>query len=202
VRKIRNIGGVLVLMTITACGAVGSAGSTGATAATADPTSAATATSVSIATESTAVVTTPAVATTAAAPSTTAVEGFVLEGFNSGSITVGRIPLQVALARTPQQQAQGLMNVTTLPEGAGMLFLFPAEKSGAFWMKNTLIPLDIAFFDAKRRLVGVLTMVPCTADPCPTYSPGAPFKFAVEANEGAFARLPPRARLRLVNLDS
>jgi uncharacterized membrane protein (UPF0127 family) len=69
-------------------------------------------------------------------------------------------------------------------------------------MKDTLIPLDIAFFDAKRRLVGALTMVPCIADPCPTYSPGAPFQFAVEAKEGAFATLPPRARLRLDNLDS
>jgi uncharacterized protein len=94
------------------------------------------------------------------------------------------------------------MHVTNLPEGAGMLFLFPEEKSGAFWMKDTLIPLDIAFFDAKRRLVGALTMLPCTADPCPTFSPGAPFKFAVEANEGAFSALPPRARLRLNDLDS
>jgi uncharacterized membrane protein (UPF0127 family) len=68
-------------------------------------------------------------------------------------------------------------------------------------MKDTLIPLDIAFFDARRRLVGNLTMVPCTADPCPTYSPGTPFQFAVEANEGAFAGLPPRARLRLGNID-
>ena len=46
------------------------------------------------------------------------------------------------------------MNVTDLPEGAGMLFVFPEEKMGSFWMKDTLIPLDIAFFDANRRLVG------------------------------------------------
>ncbi len=115
---------------------------------------------------------------------------------------VGRIPLDVALALTPQQQAQGLMNVTDLPEGAGMLFVFPEEKMGSFWMKDTLIPLDIAFFDANRRLVGALTMVPCTSDPCATYSPGAAFKFAVEANEGAFAGLAPRARLRLGDIDS
>ncbi len=124
----------------------------------------------------------------------------MLEGFDSGSITVGGIPLEVAVARTPQQQAQGLMNVSDLPEGTGMLFVFPEEKMGSFWMKDTLIPLDIAFFDANRRLVGSLTMVPCTTDPCATYSPGEAFKFAVEANEGAFAGLAPPARLRLNNI--
>jgi uncharacterized protein len=201
VRKIRNTGGVLVLMTITACGAVGSTGSTASPAATAEPTSAATATSVSTSTRSTAVATTAAVATTTPAPSTTASAGFVLEGFNSARIIVGGIPLDVAVARTPQQQGQGLMHVTDMPDGAGMIFLFPEERATSFWMKDTLIPLDIAFFDANRRLVGSLTMVPCTADPCPTYSPGAPFKFAVEANEGTFTGLRPRARLRLGNID-
>ena len=76
----------------------------------------------------------------------------MLEGFDSGSITVGGIPLEVAVARTPQQQAQGLMNVSDLPEGTGMLFVFPEEKMGSFWMKDTLIPLDIAFFNTNRRL--------------------------------------------------
>ncbi len=142
-------------------------------------------------------------ATTTAAPTTTTPgPGFVLEGFDSANITVGGIPLEVAVARTPQQQAQGLMHVTDMPDGAGMIFLFTEERSTSFWMKNTLIPLDIAFFDANRRLVGSLTMVPCTADPCPSYSPGVPFQFAVEANEGTFAGLGRRARLRLGNIDS
>ncbi|HEX5671939.1 MAG TPA: DUF192 domain-containing protein, partial [Acidimicrobiia bacterium] len=53
-----------------------------------------------------------------------------------------------------------------------------------FWMKDTIIPLDIAFFAADGSLVNLQTMEPCQADPCPFYHPGAPFRWALEAPAG------------------
>jgi uncharacterized membrane protein (UPF0127 family) len=81
------------------------------------------------------------------------------------------------------------MNVTDLLDLDGMLFVWPDEVEGSFWMKDTLIPLDIAFFTGEGAVVGVLTMEPCRTDPCETYSVGAPFRYALEARVGALAGL-------------
>lgn len=91
------------------------------------------------------------------------------------------------VADTPQKRALGLMNRTELPEGAGMVFVFPADNSGGFWMKHTLIPLSIAYLSADGVVLSVLEMEPCTADPCPVYDPGVPYRYAVEAGKGWFA---------------
>lgn len=72
----------------------------------------------------------------------------------------------------------------SLPEGQGMLFVFDQPMPLAFWMKNTLIPLDILYFDAGGELVSALTMEPCTADPCPSYPSGESAKFALEVSAG------------------
>jgi uncharacterized protein len=68
-----------------------------------------------------------------------------------------------------------------------MLFLFPEAASGGFWMKNTLIPLSIAFADGEGRILRVLDMQPCRADPCEVYEPGVSYRSALEVNQGAFA---------------
>lgn len=87
------------------------------------------------------------------------------------------------------------MGVTTIEPLDGMIFIFEQDLAGGFWMKDTLIPLDIAFFSADGALVKVLSMVPCESDPCPTYSPGAPYRYAVEVPAGAFSNLPTDATL-------
>lgn len=93
--------------------------------------------------------------------------------------------LLLAIADTPTLRAQGLMGVTDLGDLDGMLFTWPEETSGSFWMKNTLIPLDIMWFDDEGRFVGRASMVPCEAEPCETYSPaGASFRYAIESNPG------------------
>jgi uncharacterized protein len=101
----------------------------------------------------------------------------------------GAPPVRVRLevAATPAQRSLGLMHRTTLPEGTGMVFLFPEDREGGFWMKNTLVPLSIAFVRADGRVVAVREMVPCTADPCPVYRPGGRYRYAVELPAGAFA---------------
>jgi len=104
--------------------------------------------------------------------------------FPTTQITVGDRAMTVAVADTPEQRSQGLMGVTDLDGLDGMLFVFQTDSSVGFWMKDTLIPLDIAFFTVDGEFVDRLTMEPCTADPCPTYRPVGPYRFALEAPAG------------------
>lgn len=108
-----------------------------------------------------------------------------------------RHPLKVEVADTPERQAQGLMFRKTLAEDEGMVFLFPSPTAGGFWMKNTLIPLSIAFFDREGVILRILDMTPCRADPCPVYYPGVVYQGALEVNQGWFKRrgLTPGARV-------
>jgi uncharacterized protein len=95
--------------------------------------------------------------------------------------------IEVFDAHTPDRRRRGLMERTELPREAGMVFRYPADSESGFWMKNTLIPLSIAYFDADGVVHTVLDMEPCEADPCPSYPPGAPFRGALEVNQGFFA---------------
>lgn len=101
--------------------------------------------------------------------------------------TNGTVSLRVETANTPEERAQGLMGRASLPADAGMAFLYDAPMKDSFWMKDTLIPLSIAFWDESGRIISILDMSPCKADPCRTYSPGVPLSGAVEANQGYFA---------------
>ena len=69
-----------------------------------------------------------------------------------------------------------------------MLFVYPALTDGAYWMKNTLIPLSIAFYDEDGQILRILEMEPCRADPWPLYDPGLSYAGALVVNQGAFAR--------------
>lgn len=92
----------------------------------------------------------------------------------------------VYVATDAEQQSRGLMHREELPELGGMVFLFDRPRTGGFWMKNTLIPLSIAFFDRDGEILVVLDMEPCEADPCPVYDPEVTYQGALEVNQGAF----------------
>ena len=96
--------------------------------------------------------------------------------------------LLVKVADTQQKRDKGLMFVTYLPENEGMLFMFPGKRYGGFWMKNTWIPLSIAFLDSDGKILKILDMQPCTEATCPTYDPGISYKYALEVNLGWFKR--------------
>jgi uncharacterized membrane protein (UPF0127 family) len=84
----------------------------------------------------------------------------------------------------------GLMNRTTLAADHGMLFVFPEEAPRGFWMKNTLIPLDILYFDTNYRLVSAQKDVPpCKADPCATYPSKGPARYVLELSAGTASRI-------------
>lgn len=94
--------------------------------------------------------------------------------------------LYVQIADDPSERRRGLMGRHQLPEDEGMAFVFDRPVTTGFWMKDTHIPLSIAFVDEEDRVVGLREMEPCPADPCPSYGIGEPYVMAIEANAGWF----------------
>jgi len=92
---------------------------------------------------------------------------------------------RVELARTPEETSQGLMFRESLAPRAGMLFLFRSPDVRPFWMKNTMIPLDIIWLDAEGRVVYISANTPvCKADPCPSFDPKVPSVTVLEIAGG------------------
>lgn len=102
----------------------------------------------------------------------------------SGTSLIHEVAVQIA--DESHEHAYGLMYRRWLAEDKGMAFLFGGETSSSFYMKNTLIPLSIAFWDSAGRIVRIMDMEPCEADPCPLYDPETSYVGALEVNQGAF----------------
>ncbi len=105
--------------------------------------------------------------------------------------TTKRVTLDVEVANTPPTRALGLMHRTQLDDRAGMLFLFDEASRWSFWMKNTLIPLSIAFIDARGQIVDIQDMKVAPSPeqgPFEFYQPKVAFQSALEMNQGFFAR--------------
>lgn len=99
------------------------------------------------------------------------------------------VTVAVHVAADPQTRARGLMHRDALPRGSGMLFVFPDDRAGPFWMQDTLVPLSIAFADSSGRILRILDMVPCRADPCELYDPDLSYRIALEVPRGDFERM-------------
>ncbi len=95
----------------------------------------------------------------------------------------------VWLADTADQRSRGLMFVTDLGPAEAMAFRYPDPHSGTFWMKNTVLPLSIAFYAPGGGFLSSLDMEPCTTDECPSYRTAADFVIAVEVPQGELADL-------------
>ena len=103
----------------------------------------------------------------------------VVFGTSSGNVSV---PVEVM--RTREELQNGLMYRESLDPDSGMLFIFSSPKTLNFWMKNTLIPLDMIFISDSRNIVKIEHDVPpCEIDPCPNYG-GVHAKYVVEVNVG------------------
>jgi uncharacterized membrane protein (UPF0127 family) len=92
--------------------------------------------------------------------------------------------LQVEIAKTSAERAVGLMNRSSLGADAGMLFAFPGDTQAGFWMKDTLVPLSIAFMKADGTIVHIEDMQPQTEA---LHHSTEPYRYAIEANQGWFA---------------
>ena len=109
----------------------------------------------------------------------------VCRGGNFSKICFKQTCIQVEIADTESERMKGLMFRKSLPEKSGMLFVFPVEDIYSFWMKNTLIPLDMIWLDKDYRVVHIKSFVPiCVTDDCSVYDPGIKAKYVLEVNAG------------------
>ncbi|MCY3504800.1 MAG: DUF192 domain-containing protein [Chloroflexi bacterium] len=95
------------------------------------------------------------------------------------------VTLTVEIANRSDQRQRGLMFRQSMDELAGMLFVFSGDRSGGFWMRNTLIPLDIAYLGADGTVLEIVHGVPLSLD---ILTPAQPYRYTLEVNGGWFER--------------
>ena len=95
------------------------------------------------------------------------------------------VEVRVEIADDDAERAQGLMNRKSLGEERGMLFVFPDEEIRSFWMRDTLIPLSIAYIDSEGRIIDLQDMKALDDEP-PSYVSAEPAQYALEVNRGFF----------------
>jgi uncharacterized protein len=100
-------------------------------------------------------------------------------------LTAGFHRVEAEVAANNAARMQGLMERRSMPVQHGMLFVFPAEATHCMWMKNTLIPLSVAFMDAAGRILNIEEMQPQTLD---NHCAVGPARYALEMNAGWFAQ--------------
>ena len=100
-------------------------------------------------------------------------------------LNAGMHLIQAELAQTPEEQTIGLMFRPAMGANEGMLFAFPQARQQCFWMKNTLLPLSVAFVGDDGGVVNIEAMKPRTLD---SHCSKKPVRFVLEMNEGWFAK--------------
>jgi uncharacterized membrane protein (UPF0127 family) len=187
---------VLLALVLVACGGDDEASSatTALEASTTTTTTATPTTSVGTAATAPPAASAPVTASSATSTAPTTVAAVVPEGFEQAAATVttadGTVcELCLWLAESGDQRALGLMFVTVLGGPDGMIFRYDSPTTAAFWMKNTVMPLSIAFYDQGGAYLGSFDMAPCSADPCPTYPTPADFTDAIEVPQGMLDEL-------------
>ncbi|HEY5648149.1 MAG TPA: DUF192 domain-containing protein [Nitrospiria bacterium] len=104
-------------------------------------------------------------------------------------ILPGGKEIRAEVADTLEKRRQGLMFRTSLPEEHGMLFVFDLPGEHPFWMKNTLIALDMIWINDQKQIVHIESHIPpCKLDPCPQYGPGKRNIYVLEVNAGMAER--------------
>jgi uncharacterized membrane protein (UPF0127 family) len=113
-------------------------------------------------------------------------------------LTAGSGALDVEVASNKSQRSLGLMNRVSMPESHGMLFVYPAPAYFCMWMKNTKIPLSVAFIDAQGQVINIEDMAPQTETNHCTQRNAT---YALEANRGWFAKHGVSAGSQIIGLE-
>lgn len=119
-------------------------------------------------------------------------------GLHTLELAVGMYRIRAEVAHTDQARMTGLMNRTDMPADAGMLFVFPQARPHCMWMRNTLIPLSVAFIDEQGRILNIEDMQPQTDD---HHCSQGPARYALETNLGWFASRKLAAGSRVAGLE-
>jgi uncharacterized membrane protein (UPF0127 family) len=120
----------------------------------------------------------------------------VLAPFELGTVALDGRELTVAIADESRLRSRGLMHVEDLGPLDGMIFVWGDDTDESFWMRDTLIALDIAWFSAHGAFVSQLMMVPCpSGEVCPTYDAAGAYRFALEMPAGTMGELGEDSRL-------
>jgi uncharacterized membrane protein (UPF0127 family) len=104
----------------------------------------------------------------------------------ANTVTLNGATVKVAIAATRASRTQGLTGVTQMAADSGMLLVFADDRQRSFWMKDTPIPLSIAFLDASKKVIFMADMTPNTTTPVGGFNAG-PMRYAIEVNQGWFA---------------
>ena len=123
--------------------------------------------------------TTGSTGASSAGDSTTGLQPLTIDASNGETVR-----LQVEIADTDAERQRGLMGRTSLGQDRGMLFVFDSEQTLSFWMKNTLIPLSVAYINSKGRIIDIQDMQPLDETSHPAAEPA---QYALEVNQGYFA---------------
>ncbi len=127
-------------------------------------------------------------ATTTTATNTTespvSVDTGDIEGFGLVEVQLADESLLLAVADTAELRGQGLMFVEDFGDLDGMVFVFEDDVTNRFWMRNTFVSLDIAFFSAEGTLVDLFEMTPCLTPTCPRYQAAGVYRYAIERPAG------------------
>lgn len=113
-------------------------------------------------------------------------------------LSIGIYSVQAEVANTFATRAIGLMARKTMAANHGMLFVFPATEGHCMWMRNTLLPLSVAFLDEQGLIINVADMEPLTETP---HCAARPARFALEMNKGWFSAKGIKAGARVGGLD-
>jgi len=113
-------------------------------------------------------------------------------------LTAGFHRIEAEVAANDQNRQVGLMNRKAMPTQRGMLFVFTQENTHCMWMRNTLLPLSVAFVDAEGKIINIEDMQPQTED---NHCARRPARYALEMNLGWFAQRGIKPGVRLGGLD-
>lgn len=114
---------------------------------------------------------------------------FFISKNNSEMVCIENNCFNVEVVDTPESRQIGLMYREQMDEDNGMFFIFENEGNYPFWMKNTLIPLDIIWIDSSGKIVDIKEADPCEADPCTIFYHVGSAKYVLEINKGLSTEL-------------